>query len=150
MKIYAHLSLQHKNSLRRQIWNRILEVSNLDEEEKNVLDYSEDSKDKNEEDASNTQQKDQKKPKNEIKTKLGKFLFYFKKNWINNYEIKLSEERTNNICESYHAKLWREVNTFNPLMGIITKYFIEEEFLYKLLVSKVSTGSSLVAKKSEK
>ena len=77
---------------------------------------------------------------------LGKFLFYFKKNWMNNYEIKLSEERTNNICESYHAKLWREVNTFNPLMGIITKYFIEEEFLYRLLVSKVfEKGSSLVA-----
>jgi hypothetical protein len=85
------------------------------------------------------------KARNEISTKLGNFLLYFKKNWMNNYEIKLSTERTNNICESYHAKLWREINTFNPLMGIITKYFIEEEFLSRKLVSKISTGSSLVA-----
>lgn len=62
-------------------------------------------------------------------SKMYKFLLYFKQQWMNNYEIQLSEERTNNICECYHSKLWREVNTYNPVMSVITRYFIEEEYL---------------------
>lgn len=40
-------------------------------------------------------------------SKLCRFLLYFKNEWMNSYEVNLSSERTNNICESYHSKLWR-------------------------------------------
>jgi hypothetical protein len=46
MKIYAHMSQKLKNSLRKKIWDQILKVANLDEEEEKLLEYCEDSKNK--------------------------------------------------------------------------------------------------------
>ena len=64
---------------------------------------------------------------------------------MNDYTVKLTDERTNNVCESYHSTLWREINTCNPQISIIVKYFIEEEFLNRKLVSEISTGSNLAS-----
>lgn len=60
MKIYAHLSQQHKNKLRKGIWNKILDVANINDlEERKILSYYDENDDSSDEQNQNEKEEEE-------------------------------------------------------------------------------------------
>lgn len=107
MKLFAHVNEEQNSDYRKKIWDQILVVVNLSESDAELLNFEEKIEGQSNKVAGRPKRDS---PVTRVKSNMAKFLLYFKERWMNDYQIKLSEERTNNICESYHAKLWREIN----------------------------------------
>ncbi|CAF3775216.1 unnamed protein product [Rotaria sp. Silwood1] len=82
---------------------------------------------------------------NKVKQELRQLFLYFENQWLTNTPVEMwnvhgCEQRTNNTCEGFHARLNRRIQTAHSNIWSFIRCLMNEEIRFQHLYARINTG----------